>query len=133
MRYTFTALSMTSDYKYYNHNPEDNHISDCVTRAIGGATGLSYKTVGRLLAQTAQRLDCDKLCVCCYKHLLTHELGFTAYKCKHDITVREVTKEFNDEILIIRIDGHLTCAKYGVILDTWDCSDRLVDCFWVVT
>lgn len=21
----------------------------------------------------------------------------------------------------------------GVILDTWDCSDREVDCFWVVS
>lgn len=122
-----------SDYKYYNHNPEDSRVSDCVTRAIGGATGLSYKTVSRLLARTAQSLECDKLCVCCYKHLLTHTLGFKAYRCGGNITVKDVAKEFDNEILIIRIQGHLTCAKYGVVFDTWDCSDREVDCFWVVT
>ena len=34
-------------------------------------------------------------------------------------------------ILIIRIKGHLTCSIFGKIPDIWDCSNEIVDCFWV--
>lgn len=121
-----------SDYKYYNHNPDDARISDCVSRAIGAGTGLSYKTVNRLLSKTAEIFECDKLCVCCYKHLLSHTFGYDRYICRRGITVSDVIEDFNTSTLIIRIQGHLTCAKNGVLLDTWDCSDKEVDCFWIV-
>jgi hypothetical protein len=122
-----------SDYEYYNHNPEGERISDCVSRAIGTATGLSYKTVNRLLSKTAENFECDKLCVCCYKHLLSQLFGYEKYNCKPGVLVKDVLKDFNDCTLIIRIAGHLTCAKNGVILDTWNCSDYEVDCFWIVS
>ena len=34
----------------------------------------------------------------------------------------------DDEKLIIRVDGHLTCSIFGEVLDIWDCSERL----WIV-
>lgn len=122
-----------SDYKYYNYNPDNHRINDCVSRAIGEATGLSYNTVNRLLATVAEIYDCDKLCVCCYKHLLSHFLGYKKYICKSDVLVSDVIEDFSDCTVIIRIRGHLTCAKNGVLLDTWDCSDKEVDCFWIVS
>ena len=122
-----------SDYRYYNHNPEDARISDCVSRAIGAGTGLSYKTVNRLLAKTAEMLNCDKLCVCCYKYLLSHFFGYDKYICSSGILVQDVIEDFPNDTLIIRITGHLTCAKNGELLDTWNCLDREVDCFWIVS
>lgn len=122
-----------NNYAYYNRNPDGSRISDCVSRAISGATNLSYKTVNRLLAITAERFECDKLCVCCYKHLLSHFFGFKRYNCKSGVLVKDVIRDFSNEILIIRIDGHLTYSKYGKVQDTWNCLDREVDCFWVVS
>lgn len=122
-----------SDYEYYNHNPSGARINDCVSRAIGTATGLSYKTANRLLSQVGEMLNCDKLCVCCYKHLLSHILGYEKYICKSGTLVEDVLRDFSDSVLIIRIEGHLTCAKYGVLLDTWKCVDKEVDCFWIVS
>ena len=122
-----------SDYKFYNHNPTGARISDCVSRAIGTATGLSYKAVNRLLSQVAEIYQCDKLCVCCYKHLLSHFLGYKKYTCKAGTLVEDVLEDFSDFTVIIRIEGHLTCAKNGVLLDTWNCRDRNVDCFWIVS
>ena len=122
-----------SDYEYYNYNPEGERINDCVSRAIGAGTGLSYRAVNRLLAKTAESFRCDKLCVCCYKHLLSHVLGYKKYICKPGITVSDVISDFKNDTLIIRITGHLTCAKNGKLLDTWDCSDKEVDCFWIVS
>ena len=120
------------DFKYHNRNPDDSRINDCVSRAISEATGLSYKTTNRLLSKTAEIYQCDKLCVCCYKHLLSHFLGYTKYVCKPNTLVSDVLKDFNNCTIIVRIDGHLTCAKNGVLLDTWDCLNRNVDCFWIV-
>ena len=122
-----------SSYRFYNYNPDGARISDCVSRAIGNATGLSYKAVNRLLAIVAELYGCDKLCVCCYKHLLSHFLGYKKYICKSGVLVRDIVEDFSDFTLIIRIEGHLTCAKNGVLLDTWDCGDREVDCFWIVS
>jgi hypothetical protein len=121
-----------SDYKYYNHNPGDYRINDCVSRAIGTGTGLSYKTVNRLLSIVAENYECDKLCVCCYKHLLSHYFGYKKHNCKQGVLVKDVADDFSTCTLIIRIDGHLTCAKNGTVLDTWDCSDYEADCFWIV-
>ena len=120
-------------YEYYNRNPDGKRISDCVSRAISLATGLSYKTTNRLLSITAEKFGCDKLCVCCYKHLLTHYFGFKRYNCKPGTLVSDVVYDFSDSIVIIRIQGHLTCAKYGTLLDTWSCLDREADCLWVVS
>ena len=122
-----------SNYEYCNANPNDARISDCVSRAISTATGLSYTVVNRLLAKTAEIFECEKLCVCCYKHLLSHFLGYKKYVCKSGVLVSEIVDDFSDNTVIIRIRGHLTCAKNGVLLDTWDCLDREVDCFWIVS
>lgn len=43
-----------------------------------------------------------------------------------------VANRFCDNIVIMRVDGHLTVAMYSQILDIWDCSDELVDVYWLI-
>ena len=47
-------------------------------------------------------------------------------------TVGKLSHRRDDEKLIIRVDGHLTYSIFGEVLDIWDCSDEIVDCYWVV-
>lgn len=42
------------------------------------------------------------------------------------------SQTFLTQTIVIRIEGHLTCAVDGVIYDTWNCSDKVADCFWIV-
>lgn len=121
-----------SNYRYYNRNPYDIHISDCVCRAISTATNLKYEAVDNLLELTAEENGCDKLCVCCYENLLTGTLCYHCIDCNFDKTVTEVAKAYPNNTLIIRVDKHLTMSKNGTVLDIWDCSNELVDCFWIV-
>jgi hypothetical protein len=121
-----------SNYQYYNHNPDKLHLKDCVCKAISTATGLHYPAVENLLELTAEKYDCDKLCVCCYHRLLEDILCYYREECYFKQTVEEVAKRFPRNKLIIRVDAHLTSAMYGVVLDIWDCSQELVDCFWIV-
>lgn len=107
-------------------------MKDCVCRAISTATGLQYAAADALLDLTANSYDCEKLCVCCYNNLLEDVLQYPRFDCNFTKTVEDVAAEYPKNKLIIRVDAHLTSALYGTVLDIWDCSKELVDCFWIV-
>ncbi len=122
-----------SDFAYYNANIDGNEENDCVTRAIKLGTGLSYTTVAKLLDMASYYYDCDRLCVNCYGRLLSEIFNFPIRYCDYQKTVKEISKSYPYNTVVIRIEGHLTTSVMGVIADTWDCSDKLVDCFWIVS
>ena len=120
------------NYKYYNRNPKNLHLKDCVCRAISTATNLHYEAVYNLLELTADEYECETLCVCCYSNLLENILCFHRTDCDFECTVQELAQKYPNNVLIIRVDQHLTSSINGIILDIWDCSQELVDCFWIV-
>lgn len=121
-----------ANYKYYNRNPNDKRLKDCVCRAISTATGLKYLAVNNLLELTAEEYNCEKLCVCCYDYLLSDILCYHRENCNYEMTVSQLVSHFPKNKLIIRVDAHLTSSINGTILDIWDCSNELVDCYWII-
>ena len=121
-----------SDFYYYNINPQKEVEQDCVTRAISMASGIPYKAVSKLLKITAIESDCEELCLYCYRNLLERTLGYRIMYPKETKRVEEIAKEYSNNVLIVRIDGHLTTCMYGVCVDIWDCTQENVDCFWIV-
>lgn len=119
-------------YRYYNRNPDGKEIEDCVCRAISTATGLKYEAVQNLLALSADSYRCEKLCVCCYHHLLENILCYPVQYCEMGETVGEIAERYSGGKVIIRIAGHLTCAIMGTVIDIWNCTHKEVDCYWVV-
>ncbi len=118
-------------FKYYNRRPDGKKLEDCVCRAISTATGLKYQDVNELLSIVAKINDCEKLCVCCYHSLLDDVLDYPCYDGEGK-TVKDIVNKYDDCRLILRMEGHLSCAIYGTLLDIWDCSKRKVDCFWII-
>jgi hypothetical protein len=104
-----------------------------VTRAISLATGLKYGAVANLLDIAAGEYSCDKLCVCCYQYLLTGILEYPRFECDFAQTVSQIAQSHPNNTLIIRIIAHLTTAINGIVMDIWDCSEELVDCYWVIS
>ena len=119
-------------YLYYNREPNEEEKDDCVCRAISTATNLKYEAVENLLKLTAEEYRCDKLCVSCYENLLSNIFCYPIRYCKNGETVGNIAKMYSDRKVIIRIDGHLTCGFYSTVLDIWDCTDKKVDCYWVI-
>lgn len=122
---------MTNFY-YYNVNPEKKVEQDCVTRAISLASGIPYKAVSKLLKITAEEHNCDELCLACYRYLLEYTLGYRVIFPKGYKRVADIAKEYRNNVIIVRIDGHLTTCMYGVCVDIWDCTQEEVDCFWII-
>lgn len=117
-------------YRVYNNNPHNEKLSDCVCRAITLATGADYYDVSDLLNMNAEKNNCDCLNCECYSKMLD-DIGYK----KHDAegkTVAEVAEANKDKTLLIRIDGHLTCAINGDVYDLWDCTEKKVDKYWIV-
>lgn len=118
-------------YIYYNANLNGYHIPDCVIRAITLALGIDYYEVVRLLHQNGQELNCDCLNVKCYEKLLDNDFGLPHY-ISYDKTAEEVANDFPNEILLLRMNAHLTCSICGIIHDIWDCSKEIITDFWIV-
>lgn len=123
---------MASIFKYYNRNPDNKKVGDCVCKAISTATGLNYDAVDNLLEITSENYDCDKLCLCCYHHLLEDTLCYERVTCKRNETVEDIARRYPRDTILVRMYGHLTCIVKGVVLDIWDCSQEYVDCFWFI-
>lgn len=121
-------------YKYFNVRPDGLHKNDCVCRAIAVATGLKYDAVNKLLDISAELNECDKLCVCCYHYLLEDILCYQCKKCKdfERKLVKDIAKMYSSNKVLIRIEGHLTVAVFGEVLDIWDCTKQIVDCYWII-
>ena len=118
-------------FKYYNQNPNGYEIPDCVIRAISLAMNISYYDVISLLHKNANEYNCDELCVCCYEKLLDFDFDLPHYYGNGD-SAEKIARNFSDCILLLRMDGHLSCSIFGVIHDIWDCSDEIITDFWIV-
>lgn len=122
-----------ADFYYYNCNPDKLEEEDCVCRAIKLATRLDYETVDKLLELVAYYRQCDKLCLNCYHYLLEEVFNFPVRYCEQGETVRDIAQTYSNNIVLIRIQGHLTCAVCGKVWDLWDCSPELADCYWIIS
>lgn len=74
--------------------------------------------------------ECDDICVTCYSRLL-REFGYKQLDGAGR-TVSEIMEAYPHNVLLLRLNGHLTCAKYGRCYDIWDCTAEPVDIFWIV-
>lgn len=96
------------------------------------ATGLPYYKVRELLEQNADYNDCDELTCGCYTELLEDYFSFERHDIHYKYTVQEIADMYADDIVLMRLDGHLTCAVRGRVYDIFDCTNEPVDCYWIV-
>lgn len=120
-----------SKFSYYNINPQGDRVSDCVTRAIALASGLDYQEVRDKLRYTAKLLNCDKLCVCCYRHLLDDVLKYQRVDCD-GYSLGGFADKHPYGVYLVRMNGHISCLIDGTVYDIWDCRDEWLTDAWKV-
>lgn len=119
-------------YCYLNLHPLGKTEPDCVYRAITLATQDDYEIIDEKLFYTSKLYECDKLCVCCYKHLLDDYYKFRRIKGCKGMTIEEFANLYNYGTYIIRVSGHLTCVINNILYDIWNCKDEEIDIVWQV-
>lgn len=116
---------------YYNVNPIGERIEDCVCRAITLATGLPYEVIEEKLYYTGKLLDCEKLCVCCYKHLIENVFNYRRVNCD-DMTLGEFADLHPHGIYLVRMNGHISCIIDNDCFDIFDCRSKILTDAWRV-
>lgn len=116
-------------YRYLNNNALGNFRNDCTIRAIACATGKSWDYVYEHLSDIAQ----------CEGTMMDDRNFIIQYLDKryervetYNRDVGEVSKMYEDYIVLITMNGHITCSKYGVIYDSFDPRDRKSEFAWIV-
>lgn len=116
-------------YKFHNNNALGLFENDCTVRAISTATGNSWDDTYKHLSNTARlqgtMMD-DKDFIRGY--LDEH------YERLYNIpkTVGEVAGLYPNNILLITMNGHITCSMYGIIYDSFDCRGRTAEYCWKI-
>lgn len=120
-------------WKYHNSNPKKREVNDCVIRAISEAENKTWDEVYSELSTLAQEqsilLD-DMRFVEPYLDTKYNRVCFKCNGCR--MTVGEFIEKNPYGIFLITMQGHITCAKNGVLYDTWDCRNRKIWCAWEV-
>lgn len=114
---------------YYNANPNGNDISDCVLRAISVLTDRSWREVNNELSYLASE-----------RGLMFENVEFVEDylderypRCKHYAkTVGEFAKERPRGRYAVTMNNHISAILDGNIVDTFDCSNRVLRGVWQI-
>ena len=116
-------------YEYYNANSLGNFVNDCTIRSISLAEGHSWDYTYNKMSNLAQKqgtmMD-DRDFIQSYLDSHYERVPYLPY------IVGDVAKEYPNNILLITMKGHIVCAKYGKIFDSFDCTDRISEEAWIV-
>lgn len=116
-------------YKFYNANPKGYYVDDCVLRAISVAEGISWNECHKKLSDLS---NIDGM-------LLNDVIFVEKYldekyprKCYKNMTVGEFAKICPKGHFVVTMNGHITAIIDNIIIDTWDCSKRIMKCCWQI-
>ena len=112
-----------------NYNPHDNHVDDCVIRAIATVTGKDWNDVYLDLAIEGYiEKDMPNGNILWGTYLLSH--GFTKHSlpdtCPLCYTVRQFVKDHRYGKYILGDGSHTIAVVDGYYIDTYDSGDKTV-------
>lgn len=116
-------------YRFYNNNVLGLFQNDCTVRSLSLATGHSwddtYQHMSNLARLKGTMMD-DKDFIIDYLDERYERVS------THNLKVGEVSAIYNDNVVLITMQGHIVCSKYGVIYDSFDCRDRQAEFCWII-
>lgn len=114
-------------YHYFNANPHNRHIDDCTVRAISLLTNRSWNDVYEELSFLASKDSLMMDSVIFIEDYLDDRYN---RECHYSKTVGEFAKEHPYGKYAVTMDSHITAIVNGIIIDTFDPSDRIMRCAW---
>jgi hypothetical protein len=116
-------------WRFYNKNPLGIDTEDCVLRCISTAEGTSWLECQQKLSYLSGK-----------KGKILNDGEFVeSYLderyprvCYEGMTIGEFADLCPKGNFIVTTKGHIVAIINNVILDTWDCSDRIIKCCWRV-
>ena len=124
-------------FVYYNPNPQNLRVGDCVIRAVSKATGLSWEqTYAKIVVYGFMMSDMPSANRVWREYL--RDNGFVKYlipdTCPSCYTVNDFCRDNPQGIFILGVDGnnsgHVVTVIDGNHYDTWDSGQELPSFYW---
>ncbi len=125
---------MRKIYTYKNLNPQQKRTGDCVVRAMAYFFGVDWRTAFYSLITY-----CADHAVVTFNYRSTYtaflkEKGYRRMRApEKGMTVGRFRDEYAEEgkMYLLQVPRHLTIIDDRVLIDTWDCSDRKLEGYWM--
>jgi hypothetical protein len=120
-------------FKQYNANPVNNHVGDCVIRAISVLTGQDWMTtkIG-IFIESCLMYSTESANNVWHNYL--RKLGYTRYvvpnTCPNCYTVKDFCIDHPYGKYLVALDGHVVAVINGDYYDTWDSGNEVPIYFW---
>lgn len=123
-----------TNWKMQNVNPQGKDCDDCVFRAIAGGTGISWKDTFAGLCAIGLALHAMPDYPIVFRKYLKEIGARYVYKSAQahahsedeasmaDMTAGEFIRQHSKGNYVLRVWWHVTCARDGMLYDTWDAS-----------
>ena len=119
----------TSFFTYYNANPKDKRVGDCVIRALSLTPNYDWYKVYDELCIIGRQFGCTPTCDLAWEAWLKQH-GYVRYKQpKRENGRLYMLREFvcsklisDDDLVVAVVSGHVTFIKERKIQDTWNCA-----------
>lgn len=120
-------------YEYFNNNPADKIVGDCVVRAISLATDESWdKTYIALALQGFLSKDIMNSNAVWGAYLMQN--GFERYTLPHTCPECYSFSDFAEDhpkgIYVLCTGTHVATVKDSVLMDAWDSRNEIVQFYW---
>ena len=122
-------------FEFYNPHPRGILTGDCVVRAVSIATGKDYLACRRELNKAKKELGYDTYTRTDFvKEYLTRYKKVSCQPVAGRKRVRgfDFAKSHSNGVYILHMRHHVVACVKGKILDTWDSSNNIVYCAWVI-
>ena len=121
-------------YVFYNAHPYGLFTDDCVKRAISLTADMDYMEVQRQLNRYKKITGAKKFYSNKNPHRYVENMLISKkIDLKDKITAKDFCKKHRKGRYILDMKGHWSCEVDGVIYDTWDCSEELVNFAYEIT
>ena len=120
-------------YIYYNPNPNNKLVGDCVIRAIAKATGKRWDEVYDEVCEVGKTVKDMPSSNSVWGTYLKHQ-GFKRHiipnYCPDCYSVKDFCRDNPQGIFILGLDGHVVTAMHGNYYDTYDSGDEIPQYYW---
>lgn len=116
-------------YKYFNPNPKEQKVGDCVVRALCKALDLEWDLCFCVLTTFAFGMKDMPSANRVWGRML-YQNGFKRHIIDHDCTVEEFCHEHPKGTYLLAIQGHVVCCIDGDYFDSWDSGHETPLYYW---